>query len=256
MKKRIVVKIGTSVISDSEGMLNKEVVLQIIKQIAALQKSGNDLVVVTSGAVASGRGQLRKLRVTDEVIKKQVWASVGQVRIMDVYANGFSKFGVVCSQVLVTKEDFRDKTHHLNMQNCFEALLKNGIVPVVNENDVTATQELIFTDNDELMGLLATMLSADVVIILSSVSGVYDDAQKVISEITSGNIDECYKFVQNKKSTRGRGGMHTKFNIARKLMIHGVTTYIANGKRKNVISDLIKGKNVGTRFTPTKKFGG
>jgi len=257
MYKRVIVKIGSGVIS-KEGKFDTQIVGHIVEQIISLNKNGVEVVLVTSGAVAIGRGILKLDNKIDSIVQKQVFASVGQVKLMSFYSDIFRKYRYICAQVLVTKEDFRDRQHYLNMKNCLENLLQDNVIPVVNENDVIAITELIFTDNDELAGLVASQLNADAVIILTSVDGVLDGnpndpKSKVISEIDFAKNFSFEKYITADKSVSGRGGMHTKFGIAKKLAAQGITTHIANGKRQNAIVDVVKGKSIGTRFIPNRK---
>ncbi len=256
MYKRVVVKVGSGVIS-RDGALDMHVLEELTGQIATLREKGLEIVLVTSGAVAVGRESLELPRGVDSVVAKQVFASIGQVQLMSRYAALFNAHGLACAQVLVTKEDFRDRTHYLNMKNCLENLLASGVVPVVNENDVIAVTELIFTDNDELAGLLASQLDADAVFILTSVEGVVkgdpkDPQAEVIPEIDPSD-DSFSRHITSDRSLSGRGGMHTKFGIAKRLATQGIATHIANGRRANVLIDLADGKPLGTRFIPQRK---
>lgn len=257
MYKRIIVKIGSGVIS-REGQFDARVVEQIVEQIATLKKTGMEIVLITSGAVAIGRGILKLNDRTDNIVQKQVFASVGQVKLMAFYSDIFGQYGYTCAQVLVTKEDFRDRQHYFNMKNCLENLLQDNVIPVINENDVIAITELIFTDNDELAGLIASQLDAEAVIILTSVAGVLDGSpsdpnSQVISEIDFTKGQSAEKFITNDKSALGRGGMHTKFGVAKKLAGQGIVTYIVSGKQQDSILDLVAGKAVGTKFVSSRK---
>lgn len=254
MYSRVVVKIGTKVLSTELNRLDIETLRRLVDQIVAIQAKGTEVVLVTSGAMGAAR-TLISLAGDDKIAEKQVLAAVGQVRLMSTYAEAFSRHGRLCAQVLATKEDFRDKTHYLNMRTCFENLLKSGVVPVVNENDVVATTELLFTDNDELAGLVASQLDADAVIILTSVEGFLtgdprDPASQVIPEIALDDIPALQKHIAPEKTAFGRGGMMTKFSIAKKLASQGVAVHFANGKRAHVLEDVLAGASVGTRFVP------
>jgi len=255
MYKRIVVKVGTKVLSKDDGTIDTDVMEHLAEQIAALKKN-SEVILVTSGAVGMGRSLLT-LEGADSVVEKQVFAAVGQVKLMSMYADLFAKHGYVCAQVLATKEDFRDEQHYLNMKNCLENLLRDNVIPVVNENDVVAVAELLFTDNDELAGLIASQLSADAVIILTSVDGVLtgdpkDPGTTVVPEINVSDIASFQKYITSEKTGSGRGGMRTKFSVAEKLAAEGITTHIVNGKKKNVLVDVVAGKKLGTRFAPKK----
>lgn len=261
MYKRIIIKIGTRALSKEDGQVDEVVLGSIVDQILTLKNDGVEVVLVTSGAVGSGRNLLQSTEDTETVADKQVFAAVGQIKLMETYAQLFEKQGYQCAQVLVTKEDFRDQSHYQNMQRCFLNLLRDGIVPIVNENDVVAIKELIFTDNDELAGLIAAQLEADAVIILTNVdgvldSGVYGTAAKCIAEIDVTTIAEIQKNITNEKTVVGRGGMLTKLAVAKKLIASGIAVYIANGKKKNAALDIMKGHSVGTKFIPSKKISG
>ncbi len=201
---------------------------------------------------------LLKMNSATGVTEKQIAAAVGQIKLMDLYARAFAQHGLNCAQVLVTKEDFRDRDHYFNMKNCLTGLLKSNVVPIVNENDVVAVSELAFTDNDELAGLVASQLNADMVVILTNVGGVFtgrpgDKNARLTSRVDSQNAAEVERSIGPGKSTFGRGGMLTKFNIARKLAKQGIAVYIANGKNKNVLADILNGKPTGTEFAPDKR---
>lgn len=255
MYKRIVVKIGSGIIAEN-GVLSERALSGIVEQAAALQERGVEVVLVSSGAVATGKN-LVTLSGTDDIAMRQVYAAVGQVGLMSRYTALFKERGYQCAQVLVTKSDFRDRMHYQNMKSCFENLLKEHIIPVVNENDTVAASHLAFTDNDELAGLIAAQLSADAVIFLTSVGGVMthegDDGQRIVPEIRTEDIPLFEKHITAYKSKTGRGGMHTKFSVAKKLMEQGITAHIANGKRDNTVLDIVDGKLLGTKFISTKK---
>lgn len=245
--KRIIIKIGTKVITRDEGGLDVALMRHLVEQVVRARRRGIEIILITSGAVGAGRSLLALKKGT--VPEKQVHAAVGQVKLMSIYSKLFEKHKQICAQVLVTKEDFRDRVHYLNMKNCFKALLANGVIPVVNENDVTATTELLFTDNDELAGLVASQLKANAVIILTNTDGVLDQNKKVISEIRGSNAARVEASISPTTNTFGRGGMLTKYRIARKLARKGIAVSIANGKRQNIIKNLLAGKSLGTRFT-------
>lgn len=248
--KRIVVKIGTKVLSEENGTLDLDFLRHIVLQIAELRKSGLQVVLVTSGAVSAGRSLVSLGEIKSETVQKQVFAAIGQVKLMSTYSEFFAKDNYYCAQVLATKEDFRDETHYLNMKNCFEGLLLDNVIPVVNENDVVATSELLFTDNDELASLVAEQLSADSLIILTNTDGILDDADNTVAEINSSNVDIVASYINPSKSAFGRGGMISKFTIAKELSKKGIAVHIVNGKEKNVLLDVVHGKKVGTQFVP------
>lgn len=246
--KRIIVKIGTKVLSKEDKTLDEEFLKSLVKQVVELRKKDIQVVLVTSGAVGAGKSILSLQDIKSEVVQKQIFAAVGQVKLMNIYSELFGRYDYHCAQVLVTKEDFRDENHYLNMQNCFEGLLLDGVIPIVNENDVVATIELMFTDNDELAGLITKQLKSDSLIILSSVDGILDNTGDTVSEVNSSNIDVVAGYINPDKSTGGRGGMTSKFRAAKELSEKGIPVFIVNGKRKDVLLDILKGQKTGTHF--------
>lgn len=255
-KKRIVIKVGSNVLAQTDGGLSLERIRQLTLQIAALQQRGFEIVLVSSGAVASGRSLIQLTDKLDEVSQRQVLAAVGQVKLLNIYADYFQKSKMLCAQVLVTKEDFRDREHYLNMKNCITTLLEHNVVPIINENDVVSVTELMFTDNDELAGLVSGMVNASKLVILSNIDGIYngnprDKNSKVIPQISYGD-KEFSKYVTSEKSNFGRGGMMTKCSMAHKVAGLGIAVQIANGTRDGILLDVVEGKPVGTLFVPKK----
>ncbi len=256
---RIVVKVGSNVLTREDGMLNVERMRHIVDQLALLRKAGLQVILVTSGAVAAGRAVVDLQRKLDPVSSRQLWSAVGQVKLINQYADLFRERGITCAQVLTTKENFSDRLHYLNMRNCMTTLLENDVIPVVNENDTISVTELMFTDNDELSGLIASMMDMEALIILTNVDGVYsgspDEPQSVlIAKINQGetlNIEA----ISGKKSNFGRGGMLTKFHIASKLAGQGISVHITNGTKENTLSRILLAgeESVQTHFIPSKK---
>lgn len=250
--EKIVLKIGTNVLSRPDGLLDMTAISHLVDQIAEVKRQGVQLVLVSSGAVGAGRSLIALPKDINRVVQRQVLAAVGQIKLMSVYAELFARYGLHCGQVLATKEDFRDRRHYLNMKNCFLALLRDNIVPIVNENDVVSVSELMFTDNDELAGLIASLIGADGLILLSNVDGVLDGPpghpdSRMIHEVLP-ETRQTPDFIAPVRSSFGRGGMLTKFRFAQKAAQVGVTTWIANGKRPNVLPDILRGLPVGTCF--------
>lgn len=250
--QKMVVKVGTNVLTQADGLIDAQAIELLVAQIAAAKSKGLAVILVSSGAVGAGRSILQVPEELGKVERRQVFAAVGQAYLMELYRKHFADHGLFCAQVLATKEDFRDRAHYLNMRSCFQALLRDNIVPVVNENDVVAVTELMFTDNDELAALVAAMIGADTLLILSSVDGVLDGPpsapeSKVISEVRPGD-QHALSFVSDVRSSFGRGGMQTKFRMAQRAAQVGIHTYIANGKHPDIILDIIEGRPVGTHF--------
>lgn len=255
--QKLVIKVGTNVLSTAEGSLDTAIISHLVEQITSLKKTGHQVILVSSGAVGAGRALLPALSLLNRVEKRQVQAAVGQPHLMHLYQNLFNHHGYYCAQVLATKEDFRDRTHYLNMRHCLEAMQKADIIPVINENDVISISELMFTDNDELAGLVATMTGSEALIILSNVDGIYDgpignENSKVIHHI-SAEDDTIQRKISPVKSSFGRGGMLTKFRMAQKTARLGIPTYIANGKTPNILLNLMAGKQIGTCIQSQKQ---
>ncbi len=256
---KIVVKVGSNVLTNDQGMLNVSRMAHIVDQITELRKLGLQVILVTSGAVAAGRAEVELKRKLDPVSSRQLWSAVGQVKLINQYADLFRSNDITCAQVLTTKENFSDRLHYLNMRNCMTTLLDNGVVPVVNENDTISVTELMFTDNDELSGLIASMMDMEALVILTNVNGVYTGSpenpeSKLVATINHGETMNI-EAVSGKKSNFGRGGMLTKFHIASKLASQGVSVHIANGMKDHILVDLLTSKDAipQTQFIPSKK---
>jgi glutamate 5-kinase len=253
---RIVIKIGSNVLTQIDGLPDLNRISHLVEQIAELKNQGKEIILVSSGAVASGRSLINVSEKYDAVAIRQLLASIGQVKLINTYAQLLEKFNILCSQVLVTKEDFRDRMHYLNMKSCLEILLQHQVIPIVNENDVVSVTELMFTDNDELAGLIASMLNAQALIILTNVNGIYDgdpgmDNSKVVEEISGSTIDFS-KFVTTGRSQFGRGGMITKSTMAQKTAQLGIAVHIANGTKNNILINVLANKTVHSYFIPNK----
>jgi glutamate 5-kinase len=257
--KKITIKVGSNVLTKPDGMLNTARIAHLVDQIASLHKYGVEVVLVSSGAVASGKSVLMPSRKYDSVSSRQLWAALGQVKLINRYSDFFREHGMICAQVLTTKENFSSRAHYLNMKNCINTLLENGVVPIVNENDTISITELMFTDNDELSGLMATLANSEGLIILSNVDGVYtgdpgEPGSEIITEIRT-DLDDSQIHVSGQMSGFGRGGMMTKLRIARKVASSGIAVHVANGSRENILLDIMdKTKMVQhTWFVPEKK---
>ncbi len=259
--KRLVVKVGSQVLCDESGALNLPVLASLAEQISALNAQGWQVVLVSSGAVASGAGVMRNEpgaqrlnQITNPVVRKQALAAAGQVRLVESWQKLFSQHGVAVAQVLATKSDFQTRRHYLNMRACIEALLDAGLVPIVNENDVVAVTELMFTDNDELAGLIAGMIHAGYLYLLSTVAGVLTgrtggaEADYIVQWNEAAH--KADELVLKGTSALGRGGMHSKIATARKVAALGTEVIIADGKVAGVLQSVLDGKAIGTRFAP------
>ncbi|MCU4154852.1 glutamate 5-kinase [Carboxylicivirga sp. A043] len=244
MYDKVCIKIGSNVLANSEGGLNKSRINELVMQMARLHKEGKKIVLVSSGAVASARGLVVPDKRTDRVSQRQLLSSVGQVKLMNLYAQLFDLHDIQIAQVLVTKQDFSTREHYLNMKNCVHALWDNNVLPIVNENDAVSVTALMFTDNDELSGMMASMMSCQGLLILSNVDGIYnghpnDKEARVIPEISAEEKD-LEQFITTAKSDFGRGGMLTKCRVAQKSAMSGINVHIANGTKDGIITGLLK----------------
>lgn len=254
VQKRVVVKVGTNVMTNKDNRILGPVLKNLVEQIATLYEQDILVVLVSSGSAIAGKEILGEISIKDPSMRRQVYSSVGQPRMMRHYYSIFHDYGMRCAQVLATKRDFSPGLHRENMINCYESLLAEGIIPIANEDDAVSVTMSMVSDNDELASLVAELINADALIILSDTEGLYtghpDDEQS--EKLSKVQIDEnVEKFVQQseKGEGEGRGGMESKIKIAKHTAAKNITTYIANGKRPNVILDIIAGKSVGTRFT-------
>ena len=257
--KRIAVKIGSNVLTRKDGTLDITRMSALVDQVAELHHAGMEIVLISSGAVASGRSEVKVGKKLDSVSARQLYSAVGQAKLINRYYELFREHGLKCGQVLTTKENFGSRTHYLNQKHCMEVMLEHGVIPIVNENDTISVTELMFTDNDELSGLIATMMGMDALIILSNIDGIYngnpaDPASRVIPVVERGKTDLA-SYVQTGRSSFGRGGMLTKCHIAQKVADEGILVVIANGKRSNILVDLLKDPEAipCTRFLPAVK---
>jgi len=262
--RRIVIKVGSQVLCDEHGALNGPVLAHLAGQVADLGRQGWQVALVSSGAVSAGTGVTRSepgaarlQSIPNAVTRKQALAAAGQVRLMETWRQHFNTHGLTVAQVLASRSDFEARRHYLNMRGCIEALLECGVVPIVNENDVVAVTELMFTDNDELAGLLAGMVNADLLCLLSSVPGVYegepgDPGSQCISQ-WDDTRHRADTIVSSGTSALGRGGMGSKIAVARKTSRLGSEVVIADGTARNILLQIVDGSGAGTRFPASRE---
>lgn len=255
--KRITIKVGSNVLTRADGTLDITRMSALTDQIAELHRRGLEIILVSSGAVASGRGEVHPDMELDSVAARQIFSAVGQAKLMNRYYDLFRSQGIVCGQVLTTKYSLELPQHYENQRNCIESLLSCGIIPIVNENDTISVTELMFTDNDELSGWMAQMMSCDMLVILSNIDGLYDGdpsspASRLISEVRP-DAEDMSGYVRESKSATGRGGMMTKCSVALRVAREGMPVVIANGKREDVILRVVDGdpQLPCTRFVPS-----
>lgn len=253
-KKRIVIKLGTSTLTHKTGRLNIRRVEKLVKVIADIKNSGLDVILVSSGSIGLGMGKLGLTSRPSDTPTKQACAAVGQCELMYMYDKMFSDYNLVIAQLLLTKYILLEERRK-NVENAVEKLLEKGVIPIVNENDTVAIDELELEmgENDSLAATVATIAGADLLIILSDIDGLYDknpnenpDAKliPVVSEIT----DELRQNAGGAGSSLGRGGMITKLNAAQIAMEAGIDMAILNGRNPDSLYDLLEGKKIGTYF--------
>lgn len=239
---RIVVKVGSNVLTRADGMPDVTVISSLVDQIAELRSLGHEVILVSSGAVACGRRLLKEADIKNEVERRQLYSAMGQVRLIGLYFNLFRDHGLAMGQVLTMKEHFKEGRELENQRNCMEVMLRNGVIPVVNENDTVCVTELMFTDNDELSGLIAETMGAQCLILLTNVDGVYEgdplDADSRVIPVIHPE-DTVEDNILDGSSPLGRGGMKSKCETARRISAKGIPVIIARGRKENILVDLL-----------------
>ncbi|SOE19906.1 glutamate 5-kinase [Spirosomataceae bacterium TFI 002] len=253
-KKRVVIKVGTNVMTNKGNRIVRPVLQSLVRQIAALYEQDIICVLVSSGSVIAGMEVLGKSKIKDKAQKRQVYSAIGQPRMMRLYYNFFRDYGMNCAQVLATKRDFNAGVHRENMINCYEGLLSEGVIPIANEDDAVTLTKSMFSDNDELASLVADLIKADMFIILTNTDGLFDgdpddEHTRLIKTVKVGQNVEKFVADKEKEEGEGRGGMSSKLNVAKAAAAKNIPTYIANGKRENVIVDIVNGMEIGTKIT-------
>jgi glutamate 5-kinase len=246
---RIVIKLGTGLLTDAQNHLSLTRIEQVVAQIAVLHQQKKQVIVVSSGAIGAGMADLGLKQRPKRLDELQAAAAIGQSKLMAIYDKLFDKFGITVAQVLLTHDDLKDRARHLNAHNTLATLLAHGTVPVINENDTVAVEEIKFGDNDRLGALTATLIDADLLVILSHVEGLLDGAGNVIAVVPQINR-EIESLAGGTDRITSVGGMKSKIDAARIVTRAGIPLVIANGERANVISDILAGEDVGTIFLP------
>lgn len=251
--KRIVIKVGTSTLTYSNGKLDIRRLEQLCKVLSDLQNSGKEIVLVSSGAIGVGVGKLGLKQRPTETKDKQAVAAVGQCELMFMYDKLFGEYGHTVGQLLITKSDVENDERRQNLVNTFNKLFDFGAIPIINENDSVAVEEIVYGDNDSLSAIVAKLVNADALIILTDIDGLYDanpnenEDAKLISLVTE--IDEdLYKIAGGRGSTLGTGGMVTKLHAAEIAMSAGIDTIVMNGEDPTELYKALDGKQVGTFF--------
>lgn len=255
--KKIVVKIGTNVITNKNGLLDKAVITELAKQVVQLRCMGFYVVLVSSGAIGSGLGELGISVRPKTLPKLQAAASVGQCKLISFYDECFTKQGYHAAQLLLTRQDFEVRQRYLNASNTINALMRFNAIPIINENDTISVDEIAFGDNDILSSLVTTLVQAELLVILSSVDGLYSEFDsdgkglKIVDHVER-ITPEIMKLAFSFKSERGIGGMQSKLESARIATKAGEAVIIANGREKDVLLKIMNGQQIGTLFLPVK----
>jgi glutamate 5-kinase len=252
--KKIVIKVGTSTLTQGTKSLSKRYMLGLVQQMTRLQNQGIEFILISSGAVATGREILSAFSIAP---CKSLFASVGQVRLMQVWSELFSLFDLQVGQILLTKEDFTSRKRTF-IRDAITCLINHGIIPIINENDTIATKEVCIGDNDNLSAFVASMMEVDAIILLTDQEGLYtsnprfDPDARLISLVEA--IDETiFAFAGDSSTSLGTGGMKTKIEAAKRASQAGIRTIIAPSSYPNVLIDLVEGKEIGTLFLETRK---
>lgn len=252
--KRIVIKVGSSSLTYKNGEMNLNNMDQLARQLVDLSNQGKEIILVSSGAIAAGMSYLKCQR-PKELPETQAVASVGQAVLMQLYRRCFTDYNQRIGQVLLTKDIIDHKHRCENAKNTMEALIQMKVIPIVNENDTVATDEIEFGDNDTLSAIVACLVKADLLILLSDIDGLYEEnpqvnpQAKMIEEVTEIN-DAIWDIAGGPGSKVGTGGMVTKIRAGKLAMDHGIHMVIANAKDMHIIHDIAAGNKVGTIFIP------
>ena len=255
--RRIVLKLGTSVLTKGSPSLNRQRMLELAQQVAALHEAGYEVIIVSSGAQTAGRSQLNFPDLGKSVPAKQMLSAVGQSHLMRIYQDLFDIFEITAAQILLTRDDLSHRVRYLNARDTLDTLIEQRIIPIVNENDTIATEEIRVGDNDNLSALVASVVDADLLIILTDQPGIFtDDPRKNPSAALIQNIsqvsDELFELAGGAGSAVGTGGMVTKIQAAQIASRSGIETIIASGSEEDVVKRLVAGERLGTRIQAAK----
>lgn len=250
---RIVIKVGTSTLTHPSGLLNLERIEHLVRQIAALHNRGYEIILVTSGAIGAGMGKLALKEKPKSIPEKQAAAAVGQGILLHMYEKLFSEYGVIIAQLLLTKEDIESEEKADNIKNTFNALLNEKVIPVINENDAVAVDEIKFGDNDTLSALVSTLVSGHLLILLSDIDGLYDkDPHSFSDAVLVSRVENIDRSVIDSAggsgSSLGTGGMLTKVKAALIVNAYKCVMVIVDGSKRDILLSILDGVNVGTWF--------
>ena len=250
--RTVVVKVGSNVLADKSDRLDVTRVHDICAQVDALRRRNLTVVIVSSGAISAGMGELGMKSRPTELPQLQAAAAVGQCHLMVAYDAHFRKFGYRAGQILLTREDMNARARYLNLRNALQAMLALGAVPVINENDTISVAEITFGDNDFLAAMVTNILRAELLVLLSSVEGIETPAGGTL-DVVAADDASVKEFVRSEKTRLGKGGMASKLEAADIARSSGEMVVIANGRRKDVLLDVLEGKKVGTLLLPGAK---
>ncbi len=254
---RIVIKIGTSTLAHKTGRINIRRVEELCRVMSDLKNAGNEIILVSSGAIGMGVGKLGLTSRPTDIPTKQAAAAIGQCELMYTYDKLFSEYNHTVAQILITDDDIKHEIRKANFENTMKRLLELSVIPILNENDSIATDEIIIGDNDTLGAIVATTLGADLLIILSDIDGLYTadphkDANAVLLHNVAEITPEIEEMTGGAGSNLGTGGMATKIKAAKIANAAGTDVVIANGSNPDIIYDIIDGKEIGTKFIAKK----
>lgn len=255
--KRIVVKVGTSTLTYETGKTNLRRMDKLVRVLSDLRNSGLEVALVTSGAIGVGVGKLGLKEKPHDTPSRQAAATVGQCELMFMYDKLFSEYGNVIGQLLITRSDIENDERRTNLINSFEKLFEFGAIPVINENDSVAVEEIVFGDNDTLSAIVAKLIGADCLVILSDIDGLYsgnprEDETATLIPVVSEITDEIYALADTRGSARGTGGMVTKLHAAQIATAEGIDTVVMNGSEPEDLYRLFDGRQIGTHFLSKK----
>ncbi len=255
---KIVIKIGTNLLADKEKGINLERIDNFVQSISSLQSLGKQIVLVSSGAIGAGVAALKLKKRPKTIPEKQAAAAIGQPLLMEAYEKSFRKKGCTIAQLLLTKDDFISRARYLNAKNTFAVLLEQGVIPIINENDTVAVEEIKLGDNDNLSAMVANLIEADLLIILSDVNGLYSDdptknsKAELISVVEKVNV-QIENLAKSSNTELSTGGMITKIQAAKRCVSAGIAMIITNGKNPKALTEIFCGNYKGTLFLPVNK---
>ena len=254
--KRIVIKIGTNTLTDKNGLLDFRVIRSLVFQIAKI-KNNRNIIIITSGAIGAGMQELKLNEKPRDVIGKQVCAAIGQSILMANYHSLFSKYKIKIAQILLTYRDLSDKETYNNLSNSLKKLFELGVIPIINENDPISINEIgpSFGDNDNLSAMIAAKIKADLLVILTNVDGLYNKNPNykgavLVKEVKS--INKKIEAMSSGSSGLGIGGMRTKVEAAKKATMSGITVIVANGRKEDALTKIVRNESIGTIFYPKR----